>query len=110
MLCCVIRQGTQFPVPFEWGYGQQIWNRGPKAGPAADDWAVVDELRVPSTPGAYVLRCGSSTFCVTPCSGLKSVFILTRLQGGLQAVAWTITANHGTFPCMSRAILTGLRG
>jgi hypothetical protein len=48
--------GTQFPVPFEWGYGQQIWNRGANAGPAADDWAIVDTVRVPSTTGEFVLR------------------------------------------------------
>ena len=48
--------GTQFPVPFEWGYGQQIWNRGANAGPAADDWVIVDKLRVPSQVGDYVLR------------------------------------------------------
>jgi hypothetical protein len=42
--------------PFEWGYGQQLWNRGARAGPAADDWAIVDAVRVPSAgpdrPGA----------------------------------------------------------
>jgi hypothetical protein len=48
--------GLQFPLPFEWGYGQQIWNRGADAGPAADDWAIVDTVRVPSRAGEYVLR------------------------------------------------------
>ena len=48
--------GTQFPVPFEWGYGQQIWNRGANAGVAADDWAMVDTIRVPGQAGEFVLR------------------------------------------------------
>ena len=48
--------GLQFPLPFEWGYGQQIWNRGADEGPAADDWAIVDTVRVPSRAGEYVLR------------------------------------------------------
>ena len=48
--------GLQFPMPFDWGYGQQIWNRAANAGPAADDWAIVDTLRVPSRTGRYVLR------------------------------------------------------
>jgi hypothetical protein len=47
----------QFSAPFEWGYGHQIWNRGADAGPAADDWAIVDSVRVPTTVvGAFVLR------------------------------------------------------
>lgn len=50
--------GTQFPVPFPYGYGQQVWNLvpGPKTGAAADDWVIVDRVRAPAQAGEYVLR------------------------------------------------------
>ena len=49
--------GTQFPVPFPYGYGQQVWNlKPPKAGLAADTWVIVDRVRVPEEVGDYVLR------------------------------------------------------
>eukprot|EP00041_Stephanoeca_diplocostata_P014358 m.260040 g.260040 ORF g.260040 m.260040 type:complete len:375 (-) comp19673_c0_seq1:330-1454(-) len=50
--------GTQFPVPFDYGYGQQVWNLTPdKAGAAADTWVIVDKVQVPATiTGEYVLR------------------------------------------------------
>eukprot|EP00040_Diaphanoeca_grandis_P033904 m.208537 g.208537 ORF g.208537 m.208537 type:complete len:374 (+) comp33010_c0_seq1:86-1207(+) len=49
--------GTQFAVPFDYGYGQQVWDlRPPKAGLAADVWVIVDRLQVPNLTGAYVLR------------------------------------------------------
>ena len=50
--------GTQFPVPFPYGYGQQVWNLvpGPKTGLAADTWVIVDKVRAPTVPGDYVLR------------------------------------------------------
>ena len=50
--------GLQFePLPFEWGDGQQIWNR--ERGPSADDWVIVDHVKAPTTPGEYVLRCAA---------------------------------------------------
>lgn len=49
--------GTQFPVPFDYGYGQQIWDLvPPRAGSAADVWVITDQVRAPSSPGEYVLR------------------------------------------------------
>eukprot|EP00038_Savillea_parva_P007945 m.173462 g.173462 ORF g.173462 m.173462 type:complete len:369 (+) comp13700_c0_seq1:259-1365(+) len=49
--------GTQFKVPFDYGYGQQIWDLVPsKAGKAADVWVITDQVRAPSDPGEYVLR------------------------------------------------------
>ena len=44
-------------MPFDYGYGQQIWNlKPPEAGEAADDWVIVDKVRAPANPGKYVLR------------------------------------------------------
>lgn len=50
--------GTQFPVPFPYGYGQQVWNLvpGPKTGAAADVWVIVDHVRAPAQAGEFVLR------------------------------------------------------
>lgn len=50
--------GTMFDVPFDYGYGQQVWNlKGPeKSGLAADTWQIVDQVLAPDTPGEYVLR------------------------------------------------------
>lgn len=50
--------GTQFPVPFPYGYGQQVWNLvpGEQSGPAADVWVIVDKVTAPTAPGDYVLR------------------------------------------------------
>jgi hypothetical protein len=49
--------GTQFPVPFPYGYGQQVWNLTPKrAGVAADTWVIVDHVKAPTKPGEYILR------------------------------------------------------
>ena len=45
----------QFAPPFEFGWGQQIWNR-PASMAQADDWVLVDRVRVPDAPGRYVLR------------------------------------------------------
>lgn len=47
--------GTQFPVPFDYGYGQQLWNNTP-TGPERDMWSIVDRVRISSIPGEYVLR------------------------------------------------------
>jgi len=46
--------GTQFPVPFDYGYGQQIWDL--RTGVDADVWVIVDQLQVPNVQGSYVLR------------------------------------------------------
>ena len=50
--------GTQFSVPFDYGYGQQVWNlKGPEtSGLAADTWQIVDNVRAPAVAGEYVLR------------------------------------------------------
>ena len=54
--------GTQFPVPFDYGYGQQVWDLTPektaRAGNplAADTWQIVDRVRAPAARGDYVLR------------------------------------------------------
>ena len=50
--------GTHFPVPFDYGYGQQVWNlKGPDtSGLAADTWQIVDAVRAPAAAGEYVLR------------------------------------------------------
>ena len=58
--------GTQFPVPFPYGYGQQVWNLvpGPKSGKAADMWVIVDHVRAPAEEGEYVLRWRES--CLLP--------------------------------------------
>eukprot|EP00036_Acanthoecidae_sp_10tr_P011490 CAMPEP_0182926672 /NCGR_PEP_ID=MMETSP0105_2-20130417/12203_1 /TAXON_ID=81532 ORGANISM="Acanthoeca-like sp., Strain 10tr" /NCGR_SAMPLE_ID=MMETSP0105_2 /ASSEMBLY_ACC=CAM_ASM_000205 /LENGTH=318 /DNA_ID=CAMNT_0025064573 /DNA_START=135 /DNA_END=1091 /DNA_ORIENTATION=- len=46
---------TEFPVPFPFGYGQQIWDRQ-RPSADADDWIIVDKVEVPSQTGEYVLR------------------------------------------------------
>ena len=54
--------GTQFDVPFDFGYGQQIWDLTPastaKAGNplAAMTWEIVDTVRAPAEAGDFVLR------------------------------------------------------
>lgn len=50
--------GTQFPVPFDYAYGQQVWNlKGPEtSGLAADTWQIVDNVRAPDIAGDYILR------------------------------------------------------
>lgn len=52
---CGAQVPLQFPLPFPFGYGQQIWNRK-RPAVDADDWVIVDHLVVPATPGEYVLR------------------------------------------------------
>lgn len=47
--------GTQFPVPFDYGYGQHIWNNE-ASGPGRGMWAIVDRVRVPQVTGDFVLR------------------------------------------------------
>ena len=47
--------GTQFPVPFPYGYGQHMWYNNP-AGPSRDMWAIIDQVQVPNVTGDYVLR------------------------------------------------------
>lgn len=54
--------GTQFPPPFPYAYGQQLWVLTPKAAAAANNsaaansWMIVDTVRAPATAGEYVLR------------------------------------------------------
>jgi hypothetical protein len=47
--------GTQFPVPFDYGYGQHVWNM-PHAGPTTSAWVITDKINVPTEEGEYVLR------------------------------------------------------
>jgi hypothetical protein len=47
--------GTMFPVPFEYGYGQHVWNN-PPGSPQALTWVMVDSVQVPAARGEYVLR------------------------------------------------------
>lgn len=54
--------GTQFPPPFHYAYGQQLWELTPEATAAANNsaaantWVIVDTVRAPATAGEYVLR------------------------------------------------------
>jgi lytic starch monooxygenase len=50
--------GTHFPVPFDYGYGQQLWDDGANmADPKSmNTWVLVDEVAVPAAKGEYVLR------------------------------------------------------
>lgn len=43
--------GTQFTVPFPYGYGQDMFDHM-----SAYMWAIVDQVEVPKTTGEYVLR------------------------------------------------------
>lgn len=52
---CGRHVALQFAEPFEYGHGQQIWDR-PVGHVDADDWVIVDRVRVPSTAGEFVLR------------------------------------------------------
>jgi len=47
--------GTQFPVPFPYGYGMHLWYNK-EDGPSRDMWAIVDQVQVPNTTGEFVLR------------------------------------------------------
>jgi hypothetical protein len=47
--------GTMFPVPFDYGYGHQMWTI-PSTGLAAPTWMIVDQVRAPAAPGEYTLR------------------------------------------------------
>jgi len=47
--------GTQFPVPFPYGYGMHMWYNK-EDGPSRDMWAIVDKVQVPKTTGDFVLR------------------------------------------------------
>ena len=47
--------GTQFPVPFPYGYGQHMWYNS-EGGASRDMWAIVDQVQVPNTTGDFVLR------------------------------------------------------
>ena len=47
--------GTQFPVPFPYGYGQHLWYNK-QNGPSRDMWAIVDLIQVPKITGDFVLR------------------------------------------------------
>jgi hypothetical protein len=47
--------GTMFDVPFDYGYGQHVWNNPPDT-PQALVWVMVDEVRAPAERGEYVLR------------------------------------------------------
>ena len=51
--------GVAFAPPFDFGYGQQLWDQGKQTHPAEamDTWVIVSRLLVPDVPrGGYVLR------------------------------------------------------
>ena len=54
--------GTQFPPPFPYAYGQQLWVLTPEATAAANNsaaantWQIVDTVKAPAVAGEYVLR------------------------------------------------------
>eukprot|EP00326_Haptolina_ericina_P000681 CAMPEP_0181207818 /NCGR_PEP_ID=MMETSP1096-20121128/21792_1 /TAXON_ID=156174 ORGANISM="Chrysochromulina ericina, Strain CCMP281" /NCGR_SAMPLE_ID=MMETSP1096 /ASSEMBLY_ACC=CAM_ASM_000453 /LENGTH=374 /DNA_ID=CAMNT_0023298851 /DNA_START=49 /DNA_END=1173 /DNA_ORIENTATION=+ len=50
--------GTAFQPPFDYGYGQQLWDLGPGTEPpeAMNTWVIIDHLKVPAAKGEYVLR------------------------------------------------------
>ena len=47
--------GTQFPVPFPYGYGMHMWYNS-EDGPSRDMWAIVDKVQLPNIVGDFVLR------------------------------------------------------
>ena len=47
--------GTQFPVPFPYGYGMHMWYNK-QDGPSRDMWAIVDLVQLPNITGDFVLR------------------------------------------------------
>jgi hypothetical protein len=47
--------GTQFPVPFPYGYGMHTWYNS-ETGPSRNMWAIVDKVQVPNITGDFVLR------------------------------------------------------
>ena len=53
---CGKHVGLQYQEPFPFGYGQQIWDRPKYGHPSADDWMLVDRVKVPPTSGEFVLR------------------------------------------------------
>ena len=49
--------GTMFAVPFDYGYGHQMWTIDCELDPkAAPTWMIVDQVRAPAVAGEYVLR------------------------------------------------------
>jgi hypothetical protein len=42
-----------FPVPFDYGYGHQMWTIDMET-PAAPTWMIVDHVRAPALAGDYV--------------------------------------------------------
>eukprot|EP00937_MAST-01D_sp_MAST-1D-sp2_P005951 g5951.t1 len=50
--------GVAFAPPFDFGYGQQLWDQGANTHPAEamNTWVIVDRLHVPARKGRYVLR------------------------------------------------------
>ena len=48
--------GTQAPVPFDYGYGQQVWSLADPKAPDNALWVIVDRVRAPAAKGDYVLR------------------------------------------------------
>ena len=47
--------GTQFPVPFPYGYGMHTWYNK-EDGPSRNMWAIVDKVQLPKVTGDFVLR------------------------------------------------------
>jgi hypothetical protein len=80
--------GTEFPVPFPNGYGQQIWNRK-RPSDTADDWVIVDRINVPTDAGEYVLRWRWDTE-QNPQVSSACVFILCggHFEGGSVSHMW----------------------
>ena len=42
-------------VPFDYGYGQHVWNNPPNV-PWSNTWVMVDTVRAPVERGDYVMR------------------------------------------------------
>merc|ERR1712039_692805 len=53
---CKCPTGTQFPVPFDYGYGDKIHYIKSKTGPDRAKWTIVDRVQVPEVSGDFVLR------------------------------------------------------
>ena len=47
--------GTQFPVPFPYGYGMHTWYNK-EDGPSRNMWAIVDKVQLPKVTKDFVLR------------------------------------------------------
>jgi hypothetical protein len=86
--------GTQFPVPFPYGYGMHMWYNK-EDGPSRDMWAIVDLVQVPKTTGDFVLRWRWVRGLVRLCLVLARIF--SDLYPSICAVS-TQTPGYGAEP------------